>query len=139
MAHKVEELPLYQRVDTFARSVSAILTRGALRRNRKLWDQLADANDSIVANFAEGFEQGTDAAFANYLFYSKGSLAEVIKRLKQAERRGALQREELERLECEAEELGRMLGGFINYLKASDFKKRGTYKRSQGQDQDSRD
>jgi four helix bundle protein len=32
----------------------------------------------------EGFEQATDRAFAHFLTYSKGSLAEVLKRLKPA-------------------------------------------------------
>ena len=37
---------------------------------------------------AEGFEQSTDAVLANYLYASKGSIAEVVARLKGAERRG---------------------------------------------------
>jgi four helix bundle protein len=130
MARRVEDLPLYRRVDDFSRAVIAILDRRTLRRNRKLWDQLADANDSVVANFAEGFEQSTDASFANYLVHSKASLAEVIRRLKQAERRRTLTLKELTRLETEAEELARMLGGFIKYLQTSNFKRRGFHKDS---------
>jgi four helix bundle protein len=128
MAHRVEELPLFQRVDGFSRSVIAILDRPGVRRNRKLWDQLADANDSIVANFAEGFEQGTDVAFAQYLVHSKASLVEVIKRLKQFERRRSIRLDDLTPLEAEAEELGRMLGGFIKYLQASNFTRRGSFR-----------
>jgi four helix bundle protein len=45
----------------------------------------------------EGFEQGTDRAFANYLTYSKGSLGEVLKRLKKAYFKKLITAEELER------------------------------------------
>jgi four helix bundle protein len=139
MAQKVEDLPLYRRVDDFSRAVIAILDRRSLRRNRKLWDQLADANDSVVANFAEGFEQSTDAGFANYLVHSKASLAEVVRRLKQAERRRTLTLTELTPLEAEAEELARMLGGFIKYLRTSNFKRRGSYKPGLKDSKDSKD
>jgi hypothetical protein len=52
----------------------------------------------------------------------------VIRRLKQFERRRAITLEDLEPLESEAEELGRMLGGFIKYLQASNFSRRGSYR-----------
>jgi four helix bundle protein len=128
MARRIEELPLFRRLDRFSCAVIAILDRPAVRRNRKLWDQLADANDSAVANFAEGFEQGSDAGFVTYLIHSKASLAETIRRLKQFERRRCLTRDELTPLEAEAEEIQRMLGGFIKYLSASNFKRRGTHR-----------
>ena len=74
----------------------------------------------------EGFEQATDRAFAN-LTYSKGSVAEVRKRLKQAYFKKYITAEELApRLEA-AEELGKMLGGFIKYLRRSDWGDRGAH------------
>ena len=45
--------------------------------NRDLHKQISQANDSITANMVEGFEQGTDRVFANFLVHSKASLAEV--------------------------------------------------------------
>jgi four helix bundle protein len=130
MAKTLDELPLYKRAEAFSRAVIAILDRPSVRRNRKLWDQIAEANDSIIANFAEGFEQSTDASFAHFLMHSKASLAEVIARLRQAERRRSLGAQDLAPLEAEATELGKMLGGFIKYLKRCDFKDRGTHKRT---------
>jgi four helix bundle protein len=129
MFMKLDEMPLYKRTHDFVRAIVAILDRPSVRRNRKLWEQLADANDSVISNFSEGYEQSSDAAFANFLVYSKASLAEVVARLRQYERRRAIQEEELARLEAEAEEIARMLGGFINYLHATGFTRRGTYRR----------
>ena len=128
MARKVEQLPLFQRVDAFSRAVIEIVDRPGVRRYRRLWDQVIEANDSVVANFAEGFEQSSDAAFARFLQHSKASLAEVARRLKQLERRRTITLAELTPLVDEAEELGRMLGGFIKYLRASNFRRRGSYR-----------
>jgi four helix bundle protein len=127
MAKTVDELPVYRRAVALCAAVSALLQRPTVRRNRKTWEQLVDANDSIVANIEEGFEQTTDAAFANYLVYSKGSLAEVRARLRQARTRNELSSDDLAPVLAEAKALSHMLGGFINYLRRSDFKDRGTF------------
>jgi four helix bundle protein len=97
-----------------------------LRNDRDLHEQISGANSSIPSNMVEGFEQGTDRAFANYLTYSKGSLAEVLERLKHAYFKGYITAEELNpRLEA-GEELGKMLGGFIKYLRRCDWTDRGS-------------
>jgi len=84
MAKKVEELPVYHKAVAFWSAVNAILESPRLRKDRRLHEQIADANDSITSNIVEGFEQTTDRAFANFLTHSKASLAEVLARLKQA-------------------------------------------------------
>lgn len=75
----------------------------------------------------EGFEQGTDRAFARYLTISKGSTGEVIGHLRRAKRKGYLTAEALIPLVAQGEELGKMLGGFIKYLRACDWKGRGSF------------
>jgi four helix bundle protein len=126
MAHKLEDLPIYEKVEAFWIAVNALLDRPRFRNDRNLYDQISRANNSIPSNMVEGFEQGTDRAFANYLTYSKGSLAEVVKRLKQAYFKSYITAEELNpRLEA-GEELGRMLGGFIKYLRRCDWADRGS-------------
>src|SRR6476620_4838378 len=121
MAHTLEELPIYSKAVEFWNAVNALLDKPRLRNNRDLHGQITRANDSIPSNMVEGFEQATDRAFANYLTYSKGSVAEVRKRLKQAYFKKYITQEELApRLEA-AEELGKMLGGFIKYLRRSDW------------------
>jgi four helix bundle protein len=79
----------------------------------------------------EGFEQGTDEAFAKYLYYSKGSIAEVMRRLRSAARRNEVDQKELDPLAAKAETVCKMLGGLIKYLKRSGFKDRGRFKASQ--------
>ena len=128
MAQRLEELPVYLKAREFNVAVAAILARPAFSRNRKLREQLEDANESILANMEEGFEQSSDAVLANYLYTSKGSIAEVVVRLKGAERRGWLTPAEYSRWATQGNEIERMLGGWIKYLKRCDFKDRGRFK-----------
>ncbi len=141
MAKRLEELPVFQKAKELWSAVHAILERSGLRKNRKLYDQIDDANDSITANMEEGFEQSSDEGFARYLSYSKGSVAEVAGRLRQAKSKGFITEAELREREAACEEVGRMLGGFIKYLQRSGFKRRGHYrsKDRSSKDQGSKD
>ena len=74
MARKLEELPVYPKAKAFCVAVSAIIARPVFSKNRKLQGQIAEANESILSNMAEGFEQSTDAHLAKYLYTAKGSV-----------------------------------------------------------------
>jgi four helix bundle protein len=76
---------------------------------------------------AEGFEQSTDAAVAKYLYTAKGSVAEVATRLKGAQGYGWVTAEECAECTAMADEIGRMLGGWIKYLSRCDWKDRGRF------------
>jgi len=131
MANTLEELPIYSTAQELWCAVSAILKNPRLVRNERLWKQIDEANDSIVANMQEGFEQPSDDGFANYLYTSKGSLKEVIARVRQAHLKGYVTESDLERCVKIGSELGPMLGGFIRYLRRSGFKDRGRFKLDQ--------
>ena len=64
MAKKVDDLPVYRKAVEFSEAVMPILKCPGVRRDRKLHDQITQATDSIEANIEEGFEQGSDRAFA---------------------------------------------------------------------------
>jgi len=130
MAKRLEELPVYQKARAFTDAVAAIIDRPQFGRNRKLHQQIADANESILANMEEGFEQSTDAVLASHLYTSKGSIAEVVVRLRGARRRGWVAAGECADLATQGREIQRMLGGWIKYLKLCDFKNRGRFKES---------
>jgi four helix bundle protein len=130
MAHRLEELPIYSRASAFCTAVTAILERPAFGRNRDLRDQIDDANDSILANMSEGFEQPTDAGLAKFLYHAKASAAEVVSHLRAAARKHIITPADLSRVEPMGEELGRMLGGWIKYLDTSGFKNRGRHRTS---------
>jgi four helix bundle protein len=131
MAHKISEFPVFRDAQEFVVEVSAILERSALRRNSKAYEQIAEANDSILANMDEGFDQESDDGFSKYLYYSKGSVAEVMRRLRRAAARGLVDREAVSRLEPKADSICRQIGGLVKYLKISGFKDRGRFRASQ--------
>ena len=116
---------------TFWKAIAAILERPGFRRNRKLAEQISRANDSIPANISEGFEQPTDRSFADFLYHSKGSLAEVVARLREARLKGLVAVAELRRTELDATRLSRSIGAFIRYLDSSDYKDRGRFRSRQ--------
>src|SRR5262245_5666938 len=127
MANTLEELPLYSRVLEFWSAVSAILKQSELRKNRKLFEQIDSANDSIDANMKEGFQAPSDASFANFVYTAKGSVEEVVGRMRQARKKGLVTDVDLTRVEELAVPLGKMMGGFIKYLRASGFTDRGRH------------
>ena len=128
MANRLEDLPIYSKAREFTAAVDAILRVPRVRSDRDLWGQLNDANDSIVSNMREGFEQPTDDAFAKYLNYSKGSTAEAVGWIKRAEEKQYISCEQCSQPVAMGDALGRMLGGFIKYLRRSGFKDRGHFK-----------
>lgn len=79
---------------------------------------------SIVSNIAEGFGQGTDRAFAKYLYVARGSAEEVRSHLVSALARGHVDAETCRRFDAEAIELFRMMSGLIRLLLRSDRKDR---------------
>jgi len=121
---------VYHKAVAFWSAVNAILESPRLRKDRRLHEQIADANDSITSNIVEGFEQTTDRAFANFLTHSKASLAEVLARLKQAHFKKCISEDQLNPQLASGEELGKMLGGFIKYLRRTDWDDRGSHKSS---------
>ena len=127
MAEKLEELRVYQQAMEFAKAVTALLEGFAYRKDRDLWGQTSEANDSIPANISEGFEQGSDPMFVKYLFYSKGSLGEVVARLRRAHIKRYITDEELAVQVRAAEKLSRSIGALIRYLDGCGWQDRGRY------------
>jgi four helix bundle protein len=125
MAKKIEDLPIYEKVMECWIAVNALLEKPSLRKDRDLLGQISRANDSISSNMVEGFEQGTDRAFASFLTPSKASVAEVRQRLKQAHLKRYITGSELEPVLVLGEALSKMLGGFIKYLRRCDWRDRG--------------
>ena len=130
MAKNVDELPVYQAASKLVVAVSATFASPAWGKDFHLRDQLRRAVQSVPANIEEGFEQGTDRAFARYLTIAKGSAAETAGHLRRAAAQGCLAKADATPLRQNAEEISRMLGGFIKYLHRRNFKDRGHFRPS---------
>ncbi len=93
-------------------------------RDRGLVDQMRRAAVSIMSNIAEGFERGSDAQFAQFLFIAKGSSGEVRSQLYVALDQAFIGQDEFKSTGELARSVSQQLGGFIKYLKESSRRRR---------------
>ena len=86
--------------------------------HRELRDQLTDAVDSACANMAEGFARFYPREHARYLRIAKGSLAEVVDRLRSAVLRKLISQEEADRISRLADRAQGACTRLIRYLES---------------------
>jgi four helix bundle protein len=87
-----------------------------LRRDRRLREQMQAASVSVMSNIAEGFSRRTDKEFTQFLFIAKGSSAEVQSLLYVGLDQGYMNETEFAKLYGKADEVARILSGFITSL-----------------------
>jgi four helix bundle protein len=83
-------------------------------------DQLLRAALSVPNNIAEGYARRSDKAFKNFLYIAKGSIAEVESMLIMGLDLGYLNEKKQKQLLTSAEEVSKLLAGFIKKLSAMD-------------------
>jgi len=89
---------------------------GEFGKDFGLRDQIRRASVSVMSNIAEGFERGSDKDVQRFLYMAKGSAGEVRSQLFVALELGYLTAEEFADLRTKAEEVSKVLSGFISYL-----------------------
>lgn len=107
-----------------AREIYAFTKAGPLSRDFGLRDQIQRASVSAMANIAEGYERGGDKEFVQFLSNSKGSCGEVKSHLYVALDQGYIPRAAFDQLYAAAEEVGKLVNGFIAYLRGSPLRGR---------------
>ena len=116
------ELEVWEYSKTLASDIYRKTSEGPFNRDWSLRDQMRKAAVSIPSNIAEGFERGGTGEFINFLSIAKGSNGELITQLYIAYDIGYLSKEDDESLVQRAQKIGKMLGGFMKYLKKSGIK-----------------
>ncbi len=117
--NRFEEIEGWKKARELAKEVYTVTSRGTFARDFSLRDQIRRAAVSISSNIAEGFARQTDKEFVQFLYTARGSAAEVQSQLYVAADLGYLGREDLGRLYEMADEVSRLISGFIRYLKGN--------------------
>lgn len=81
-----------------------------------LSDQMRRAVISIPSNIAEGQKRANPKEFKRFLYYSRGSLGELMTQLNLCNRLGYLKDEELEEITNKCEMIDRKINNLINSL-----------------------
>jgi four helix bundle protein len=103
----------------FRGQVYLMTDSAAFRRNAELKSQLRRSANSAMANIAEGFNAGSDREFARFLRISKRSATEVQSHLYFALDHGHITQADFDRVYGSAEDVKKLVGGFVRYLTAS--------------------
>jgi four helix bundle protein len=121
---KFEDILAWQKARELAKEVYAQTKTGAFAKDFGLRDQIQRASVSIMGNIAEGFDRGGDKEFTQFLSISKGSCGEVKSHLYVALDQQYVHSTQFDQLYNSADEVGRLLAGFMSYLKQSDLRGR---------------
>lgn len=119
---RFEELEVWKKARILANDVFEIINDGTLSKDFKLRDQMNGSSGSIMDNIAEGFERSSKLEFINFISIAKGSAGELRSQFYRSFDRKHLSDEKFKVLFAKAEEIGKMLGGFIEYLNKSEIR-----------------
>lgn len=113
-----EDLLIWNKAVEFARLVIRLTEK--IQTNRKhyrLIEQLEAAATSIALNIAEGKGRFSKKEFIQFLYIARGSLYETITLLKIFHKQDWISDTDLELIDCQADEIGKMLSSLIKSIK----------------------
>jgi len=114
---KFEDIEGWKKGRELAKDIYTVTGKGEFARDFSLKDQIRRAAVSVISNIAEGFSRQTDKEFVQFLHIAKGSTSEVQSQLYLGLDLDYINKEEFERLYDEADQVTRLISGFIKYLK----------------------
>ena len=116
---RFEDIIAWQKARMLAKEIYASTRIGPFARDYGLKDQIQRASVSTMANIAEGFERGGDREFIQFLSNSKGSCGEIKSHLYVALDQGYVPQLDFDQLYGKADEISRLVSGFMTYLQQS--------------------
>ena len=119
MENKFEKLTSWQKAHELVILVYKITKKFPVEEKYSLIDQLRRATVSVAANIAEGNLHQSKKELIKFLFISKASLEEVKYYLLLSKDLGYLSNDLYVKSESLSNECGRLISGFIRYLKSN--------------------
>jgi four helix bundle protein len=114
MSGTFEELEVWKKARRLAVRIHALLKNC---RDFGMKDQMFRAAVSIASNIAEGSERKSNADFRRFIFFAKGSAAELRTQTYISGSIGILKQDEMESVCDELETISKMLQGLATSLK----------------------
>jgi len=112
-----EDIDAWQKARDLVNKIYEITGKGDFQEDYSLKDQIRRASVSVISNIAEGFDRQSDQEFIRFLYMAKGSVSEVQTQLYIAKDQNYITSEEFNVLYEKVEEISRLIGGLIRYLK----------------------
>ncbi len=116
---RFEDIDAWKKGRELTKAIYTATSAGGFGQDPALRDQIRRAVVSVPSNIAEGFERGGDKEFRQFLAQAKGSTGEVKTHLYVALDVGYLSQATFDELYRQAAEAGRLIGGFMRYLRRS--------------------
>jgi len=116
---KFEDIEAWQKARTLVQRVYKVCRVESFRKDYSLVDQINRASVSIMANIAEGFARRTNKEFINFLGMAHASAAELQSHLYVALDQKYISDKDFKTIYSLADEVSKMIQGFITYLKNS--------------------
>jgi len=113
---RFEDIEAWKASRVLSNEIYALTSSRGFRFESALRNQMRRAASSAMANIAEGFNSGTDKEFARYLRISRKSATEVQSHLYSALDGRHLGQADFDKLYGRADDVKRLIGGFIRYL-----------------------
>lgn len=114
-----EEIEAWQRGRKLVQDVYALTRSGDFSRDFGLKDQIQRAAVSVCSNIAEGFERRGNKEFVKFLWYAKGSAAEVSSQLYHAEDLHYISRDQFQPVYDLAKSIAGMIHNLIKSISTS--------------------
>lgn len=119
---KFEDLEIWKKARILSSKIYPLTFKEPICNDFRIKDQMRGSVGSIMDNIAEGFERGGKLEFINSLTTSKGETGEIKSQLYRCLDNNYIAQELFDELYAIADEITRMITGFINYLNRSKIK-----------------
>ena len=119
---QMEEMEVWKASFELTKTVYQLTKRVDFSKDYSLKDQFRRASISIMNNIAEGFGRSGNKEFIQFLGVAKGSCLEVRSMAYVASDQNYISKKDFHGIMTQTDNIQRMLGGFIKYLKGSNLK-----------------
>ncbi len=119
---RFEDIDAWKKANELNAKIYSVSGKNKFLKDYGLRDQIRRASVSVMSNIAEGFEREGKKEFIQFLSIAKGSMGEVRSLLHVALREQYIEQIEFDEYYNNAEELSRMIFGFMKYLKKTEIK-----------------